>query len=67
MTTPLTTSTSSADEPPLYRESINVNERYVRWAEQQPHKNDLSFACDTRSSCQNAPIKVTSPSKPPFL
>uniref|UniRef100_A0A915KQ52 Uncharacterized protein n=1 Tax=Romanomermis culicivorax TaxID=13658 RepID=A0A915KQ52_ROMCU len=46
MTTPSTLSASAADEPPTYRESINVNESYVRWAEQQPHQNDLSFACD---------------------
>uniref|UniRef100_A0A915L740 Uncharacterized protein n=1 Tax=Romanomermis culicivorax TaxID=13658 RepID=A0A915L740_ROMCU len=47
MMTPLTLSASAADEPPLYRESINLNERYVGWAEQQPHQNDLSFACDS--------------------
>uniref|UniRef100_A0A915KEU9 Uncharacterized protein n=1 Tax=Romanomermis culicivorax TaxID=13658 RepID=A0A915KEU9_ROMCU len=46
MTTPSTSSASAANEPPPYRESINVNERYVRWAEQQPHQNDLSFCCD---------------------
>uniref|UniRef100_A0A915JMI5 Uncharacterized protein n=1 Tax=Romanomermis culicivorax TaxID=13658 RepID=A0A915JMI5_ROMCU len=46
MMTPLTSSASTADEPPPYRESINVNERYVRWAKQQPHQNDLSFASD---------------------
>uniref|UniRef100_A0A915L9G8 Uncharacterized protein n=1 Tax=Romanomermis culicivorax TaxID=13658 RepID=A0A915L9G8_ROMCU len=46
MTTPSTTSTSTADEPPLYRESINANEHYVHWAEQQLHQNDLSFAWD---------------------
>uniref|UniRef100_A0A915JQ25 Uncharacterized protein n=1 Tax=Romanomermis culicivorax TaxID=13658 RepID=A0A915JQ25_ROMCU len=46
MTTPSTASTSTADEPPPYRESINVNKCYVPWAEQQPHQNDLSFACE---------------------
>uniref|UniRef100_A0A915HUK2 Uncharacterized protein n=1 Tax=Romanomermis culicivorax TaxID=13658 RepID=A0A915HUK2_ROMCU len=46
MTTPSTSSASTADEPPPYREWINVNKCYVRWAEQQPHQNDLSFACD---------------------
>uniref|UniRef100_A0A915J2G7 Uncharacterized protein n=1 Tax=Romanomermis culicivorax TaxID=13658 RepID=A0A915J2G7_ROMCU len=90
MTTPSTSSASAADEPPPYRESINVNEHYVGWAEQQPHQNDLSFACDVvgpttpqpaaaltsaydnspylaivaRSSCQDAPVEVTSPPKP---
>uniref|UniRef100_A0A915KQI3 Uncharacterized protein n=1 Tax=Romanomermis culicivorax TaxID=13658 RepID=A0A915KQI3_ROMCU len=46
MTTPLTSSASAADEPPLYRELINVNEGYIQWAEQQPHQIDLSFTCD---------------------
>uniref|UniRef100_A0A915JUD8 Uncharacterized protein n=1 Tax=Romanomermis culicivorax TaxID=13658 RepID=A0A915JUD8_ROMCU len=46
MTTPSTLSASAADEPPLYRKLINVNKRYVQWAEQQPRQNDLSFACD---------------------
>uniref|UniRef100_A0A915IR32 Uncharacterized protein n=1 Tax=Romanomermis culicivorax TaxID=13658 RepID=A0A915IR32_ROMCU len=46
MTTPSTSSTSAAVEPPPYRKLINVNECYIRWAEQQPHQNDLSFACD---------------------
>uniref|UniRef100_A0A915L105 Uncharacterized protein n=1 Tax=Romanomermis culicivorax TaxID=13658 RepID=A0A915L105_ROMCU len=46
MTTPSTLSASAIDEPPPYRESININERYVGWAEQQPHQNDLSFTCD---------------------
>uniref|UniRef100_A0A915IZW2 Uncharacterized protein n=1 Tax=Romanomermis culicivorax TaxID=13658 RepID=A0A915IZW2_ROMCU len=44
MTMPSTSST--ADEPLLYRESINVNEQYICWGEQQPHQNDLSFCCD---------------------
>uniref|UniRef100_A0A915J4X3 Uncharacterized protein n=1 Tax=Romanomermis culicivorax TaxID=13658 RepID=A0A915J4X3_ROMCU len=48
MTTRSTSSTSAADEPPPYCESMNVNEHYhgTRWAEQQPHKNDLSLACN---------------------
>uniref|UniRef100_A0A915KUL1 Uncharacterized protein n=1 Tax=Romanomermis culicivorax TaxID=13658 RepID=A0A915KUL1_ROMCU len=46
MTTPSTSSASAADEPPPYRESINVNKCYVRWAEQQPDQNDLSSACE---------------------
>uniref|UniRef100_A0A915L561 Uncharacterized protein n=1 Tax=Romanomermis culicivorax TaxID=13658 RepID=A0A915L561_ROMCU len=46
MTTPSTSPSATADEPPPYCESINVNKRYVRWAERQPHQNDLSFACD---------------------
>uniref|UniRef100_A0A915HTN1 Uncharacterized protein n=1 Tax=Romanomermis culicivorax TaxID=13658 RepID=A0A915HTN1_ROMCU len=45
-TTPSTSSASAADEPPPYRESIKVNKCYVRWAEQQPHQYDLSFACN---------------------
>uniref|UniRef100_A0A915JF40 Late embryogenesis abundant protein LEA-2 subgroup domain-containing protein n=1 Tax=Romanomermis culicivorax TaxID=13658 RepID=A0A915JF40_ROMCU len=48
MTTPTTSSASAADEPPLYRESINVNECYVCWGKQQPHQNDLSFCCDVK-------------------
>uniref|UniRef100_A0A915IGC8 Uncharacterized protein n=1 Tax=Romanomermis culicivorax TaxID=13658 RepID=A0A915IGC8_ROMCU len=46
MMTPSTRFTTTADEPPPYLESINVNEQYVHWAEQQPQQNDLSFACD---------------------
>uniref|UniRef100_A0A915HHD3 Uncharacterized protein n=1 Tax=Romanomermis culicivorax TaxID=13658 RepID=A0A915HHD3_ROMCU len=46
MTTPSTSSASAADEPLPYGQSINVNERYLRWAEQQPHQNDRSFCCD---------------------
>uniref|UniRef100_A0A915I564 Uncharacterized protein n=1 Tax=Romanomermis culicivorax TaxID=13658 RepID=A0A915I564_ROMCU len=44
MTMPSTS--SAADEPVPYRESLNVNKRYIRWGEQQPHQNDLSFCCD---------------------
>uniref|UniRef100_A0A915I0P6 Uncharacterized protein n=1 Tax=Romanomermis culicivorax TaxID=13658 RepID=A0A915I0P6_ROMCU len=47
MTTPSTSSVSTTDEPPMYRELINVKERYIRWAEQQPHQNNLSFCCDS--------------------
>uniref|UniRef100_A0A915IBJ6 Uncharacterized protein n=1 Tax=Romanomermis culicivorax TaxID=13658 RepID=A0A915IBJ6_ROMCU len=46
MTSPSTGSTATADELPPYHESINVNEGYLRWAKQQPHQKDLSFACD---------------------
>uniref|UniRef100_A0A915KZY7 Uncharacterized protein n=1 Tax=Romanomermis culicivorax TaxID=13658 RepID=A0A915KZY7_ROMCU len=46
MTTPSTSSAFAADEPPPYCESINFNERYVGWAEQQPYQNDLTFACN---------------------
>uniref|UniRef100_A0A915IP04 Uncharacterized protein n=1 Tax=Romanomermis culicivorax TaxID=13658 RepID=A0A915IP04_ROMCU len=44
MTTPSTSST--ADEPSPYRESLNVNECYIQWGKQQPHQNNLSFCCD---------------------
>uniref|UniRef100_A0A915IDD4 Uncharacterized protein n=1 Tax=Romanomermis culicivorax TaxID=13658 RepID=A0A915IDD4_ROMCU len=43
----MTPSTSSqTDEPPQYQESLNINECYVGWGEQQPHQNDISFRCD---------------------
>uniref|UniRef100_A0A915JK28 Uncharacterized protein n=1 Tax=Romanomermis culicivorax TaxID=13658 RepID=A0A915JK28_ROMCU len=45
MTTRSTSSAFAADEPPLYPESINVNEHYIGWAKQQPHQNNLSFCC----------------------
>uniref|UniRef100_A0A915JKM1 Uncharacterized protein n=1 Tax=Romanomermis culicivorax TaxID=13658 RepID=A0A915JKM1_ROMCU len=37
-----TLSTSSmVDEAPPYHKSLNVNEQYVQWGEQQPHENDI--------------------------
>uniref|UniRef100_A0A915IXL6 Uncharacterized protein n=1 Tax=Romanomermis culicivorax TaxID=13658 RepID=A0A915IXL6_ROMCU len=36
----------AADEAPPYPESLNVNEWYVHWGEQQLHQNDISFCCD---------------------
>uniref|UniRef100_A0A915KT24 Integrase zinc-binding domain-containing protein n=1 Tax=Romanomermis culicivorax TaxID=13658 RepID=A0A915KT24_ROMCU len=39
----ISSTSSAADGPPPYRESLNLNEHYVRWGEQQPHQNDLSF------------------------
>uniref|UniRef100_A0A915HK35 Uncharacterized protein n=1 Tax=Romanomermis culicivorax TaxID=13658 RepID=A0A915HK35_ROMCU len=60
MMTPSTSSASASDEPPLYRESINLNERYVGWAEQQPHQNDLSFACDNVSDDEDPALEPQS-------
>uniref|UniRef100_A0A915IEQ7 Uncharacterized protein n=1 Tax=Romanomermis culicivorax TaxID=13658 RepID=A0A915IEQ7_ROMCU len=63
MVTPSTSSASAADEPRPYCESMNINERYVRWAEQQPHQNDLSFCCDgtyIRTISASAATRTTS-------
>uniref|UniRef100_A0A915JEY6 Uncharacterized protein n=1 Tax=Romanomermis culicivorax TaxID=13658 RepID=A0A915JEY6_ROMCU len=58
MTMPSTSSASAADEPPPYHESMNVKEHYVRWAEQQPHQNDLSFCCDPALGFFNNPATL---------
>uniref|UniRef100_A0A915JW03 Uncharacterized protein n=1 Tax=Romanomermis culicivorax TaxID=13658 RepID=A0A915JW03_ROMCU len=56
MTMPSTSTASATDEPLPYQESINVNEGYVRWAEQQPHQKDLSFCCDAALRFFNNPV-----------
>uniref|UniRef100_A0A915IXC4 Uncharacterized protein n=1 Tax=Romanomermis culicivorax TaxID=13658 RepID=A0A915IXC4_ROMCU len=58
MTTLSTSSTFTADEPPPYRESTNINECYVPWAKQQPHQKDLSFTCDADSTASSYPPYV---------